>query len=177
MKAFQRIRPQHRVLGVLVVVAASGTPSMLLSQTAGIAQVGGSPTRVAATVALVTDLPNGADGEAVILRRSGDNPDVILLKRSAATPPRLSAAVMTLLMLREIDGDTATKSMMFRVPMNRGPAAWTYSEELRAAQVLRDFSRMESRPLAGVGTVQYIQVYLLKGVFYGQFRGQSKRMP
>lgn len=117
----------------------------------------GRPTRVPVTVAL-TDGSALRDAPFRILRRADTSPRDIILLPAGADAAALSRAVAQLQMIRRVQGDTASASgaMMVRRSGNGGGSRmlpW-------APRVLRDLHRMDARPLAGVGTVKSIQIWL-----------------
>ena len=115
------------------------------------------PTRVPVTVVMVSDLP-AADGRFRIDRRTSDPRDVILL-RADATADQLADAVRTLLVVRQIAGDTAKQPARMRMrahqasPGPRREFPWV-------PRVLADLRRAELRDVDGVGRVRAVQVWL-----------------
>lgn len=126
--------------------------------------------RVPVTVALVKQLPY-PDASAVVLRRTDKTPrDVILLKRPAVTGAQLAAAVFTLLVAREIGGDTTSVNAALRVSSTRGPQAWRNTEQRIAERVVHRLLRATPRDVPGVGVVPAVEVQLRSGALRGKLR-------
>jgi len=115
------------------------------------------PTRVPVTLALVDTLSPPAPFR--ILRRADRDPrDVIVLRRGADSIA-LSAAVEQLLLLRQVQGDTAAASGMMRVrpreSAGRAPRMLPW-----ARRVVDDLHAAEPRTVAGVGTLPVVVIWL-----------------
>jgi hypothetical protein len=112
--------------------------------------------RVPVTLALVDALP--ADVPFQILRRTETPHDVILLT-TASDSAELSSAVQQLLMLRRIQGDTASAPGTLRVRHPQGSSA-----RLRvlpwAHRVMVDLRTAPVHNLSGVGAVRSLQIFL-----------------
>lgn len=114
--------------------------------------------RVPATIALVERLPR-SDAPFVVLRRAGPLPrDVILLTRDAS-PKQLSEAVHTLLIARQVEGDTAAITNRLRVRPNRGESPERQALPW-AGRVLADLRRAAPRSIDGVGNVPAVEIWL-----------------
>lgn len=117
----------------------------------------GRPNRVPVTIAL-------AEGSALggvpfrILRRADAAPHDVILLAPGADAASLSEALGQLQTMRRVQGDTATGSGMMRLRSQGnggGPRMYPW-----APRVLQDLHRADARPLAGVGTVRSVQVWL-----------------
>jgi hypothetical protein len=130
--------------------------------------------RVPVTVALVKKLPYPGV-PAVILRRTDKTPrDVILLARPAVTGRQLAAAVFTLLVAREIGGDTASVSGALRVSNTSAPAAWRDTEQRIAERVVRRLLRAAARDVPGVGVVPAKDIRLRSGALRGKLTRSAR---
>lgn len=141
-------------LALLVALVCAVGPSTLLAQEGNATR---RPTRVPVTVALVDTLP--ATVPFRILRRLDLDPrDVIVLSRSADSVS-LSAAVEQLRLIRQVQGDTATSSGMVRIRprggMGRGSQVLPW-----ARRVVTDLHAAAPQPVAGVGTVPMVVIWL-----------------
>ena len=133
------------------------TPSLLAQ---GAAPPQPAVQRVPVTIALTDDLPD-ATSPAVILRRPGSRPhDVILVRASTASGKTLSDAIVHLLMVRVLSGDTALQRTTIRVQPREGPQGQIRREYPWVQRVYNDLRKAEPQPLAGVGTVPTVQIYL-----------------
>ncbi len=115
------------------------------------------PVRVPVTVALAD---GSTPGEAPfrILRRADTSPHDVILLAPAADAAALSDAVAQLQTVRRVQGDTAAVSGTMRVRRREnghGPRMLPW-----APRVLHDLRRADAQPLAGVGTVRSVQVWL-----------------
>lgn len=126
----------------------------------GASQQQAAPQRVPVTIALADELPD-ATSPSVILRRPGATPhDVILLRSSTASGKHLSDAIVHLLMVRVLSGDTALKATTMRVVPREGPQGQIRREYPWVQRVYNDLRKAEAKPLSGVGTVPMVQIWL-----------------
>jgi hypothetical protein len=114
--------------------------------------------RVPVTVAFVDSLP--VPGTSfVVRRRPTETPSDVILLRPDAGAGELSDAIRTLLTARQAGGDfpiTAATVRMRphqRVPGQRPAFPW-------GQRVLHDMARAAPRPVAGVGTVRAVEIFL-----------------
>lgn len=117
------------------------------------------PVRVPVTLALVDSIPGGA-AQFRILRRVDATPHDIILLPYGADQTVLSEAIADLLAMRALTGDTATAAGMMRVRHPQQTAGRTPRPLPWAGRVMNDLRRAEPRPLAGVGTVPAVEVWL-----------------
>ncbi len=113
--------------------------------------------RVPVTIALADSAALG-DTPFRVLRRADTSPRDVILLAPVADAAALSEAVGQLQTMRRVQGDVAavTGAMRVRRPGNgRGPRMLPW-----APRVLQDLRRADARPLAGVGTVRNVQVWL-----------------
>lgn len=148
-----------RSVKALLVILLLGAVPPLGGATVQAQQGNGArgPTRVPVTLALTDTLPAAAPFR--ILRRADLDPrDVIVLRRGADSLA-LSAAVEQLLLMRQLQGDTATTSGMVRVrardSAGRAPRTLPW-----ARRVVDDLHRAPPRPVAGVGTLPALVIWL-----------------
>jgi hypothetical protein len=116
------------------------------------------PTRVPVTLALVDSLPDPA-GFRILRRVDADPADVILLDTNADVAA-LSAAVEQLLLIRQVQGDTAESTAVMRVRRTqdrpgRGPRVLPW-----AGRVVNDLHRAPLRDVSGVGNVPSVVIWL-----------------
>jgi len=124
--------------------------------------------RVPVTVALVDRLPDES-APAIILRRANASPrDVILLKRSAATPAQLSAAIFTLQVVRAQGGDTARSDVTVRVRATDGPRAWKERTEPKLASSLGRLRDAAPQTIVGVGVAPSYELFLRPNALAGK---------
>jgi hypothetical protein len=93
-----------------------------------------------------------------ILRRADTPPHDIILLAPGADASALSEALAQLQTMRQVQGDTAAATGAMRVSRpgkGRGPRMLPW-----APRVLQDLRRAAARPVAGVGTVPSVQVWL-----------------
>lgn len=115
-------------------------------------------TRVSVTIALVERLPV-PDAPFVLVRRPDANPGDVILLPAEATAEVLSAALTTLLTVRQTRGDRPEESGIVRLvhgsgqPRPRARLPW-------AAQVLADLRRAPVRQVEGFGSVPAVEVWL-----------------
>ena len=146
------VRTVFALLGFLAVAAA---PTRAQVDTS--ADVLGD--RVPVTVALVDAVE--ASAEAVILRRAEINPrDVILLAEDRATPPRLAAALATLVVTRRLMGDLSQEDVEIPVSPRTGQGFFRGKARLEIASLLRKLESLEPALLDGVGIARHVTVWL-----------------
>lgn len=103
------------------------------------------PGRIPVTVVLAEEFPY-QDANALIVRARGrGQPDVILLRESTATGEQLAAAVLNLMSIFEIKGDSATADGVFRVRSASAPPNWAETEVRSANGALQ---RLRAQPIA-----------------------------
>lgn len=149
----QRRLPLRPLLAAVLLLWA-GTAS-LPAQQRGAPR---GPARVPVTVVLGDSLPR-TDAPFVVQRRPDLRPrDVILLRRDA-TGEDLSEAVRTLLVVRQADGDTATRAATLR--MRPGQARRGTPREFPwAGRVLAELRGAGAREVAGIGRVRAVEIWL-----------------
>ncbi|MEW5929860.1 MAG: hypothetical protein AB1941_20600 [Gemmatimonadota bacterium] len=138
-----------RTLLLLVAVATAAAHP--------VAAQDGRPARVPVTVALAEGSTLG-DAPFRVLRRADTSPHDVILLAPDADAAALSEAVGQLLTIRRVQGNVpaVTGAMRVRRPgSGRGPRMLPW-----APRVLQDLRRADTRPLAGVGTVRSVQVWL-----------------
>lgn len=117
------------------------------------------PTRVPVTIAL-RDTTNPSAGYR-ILRQAGDAPlDVIILigKADAVT---LSDAISDLLLIRRVQGDSASTDAVIRLRRSHlDPGGVRVSRYPWAHRVVNDLRRADVRDVHGVGTVRAVKIWL-----------------
>jgi hypothetical protein len=114
------------------------------------------PARVAVTVALDSALSAGTPFR--LIRRSEVEPFDVIVLRTDAGSAELTEAVRQLLLIRQVQGDTATETAVVRVrpaPTNGSPPVLPW-----AARVLTDLRHAPSRAIAGVGTLPSLVIWL-----------------
>lgn len=127
--------------------------------------------RIPVTVALVDATPANA-GPAVILRRANAEPhDVILLAKDAASEPLLSAAIMALMVARNVEGDTTRVDHVLRVRDTRSAGTLPAAERARSSRSLERLRGAPSVNVPSVGNVPAIVLYLAPR------RVQARRSP
>jgi hypothetical protein len=145
--------------------AALGTALCVVPVSFASAQQSG---RYPVTVAIVDALPDSKAG-AFILRQAGNTPaDFILMTRESATARQLSAAVFTLLAVREVDGLIASRNATIRVPNREGPAAWIETEERRAEGVVRRLRNLPEHDVPGLGRARALRLALPVNALQGK---------
>jgi hypothetical protein len=116
--------------------------------------------RIPVTIALVERMPDEIS-PAVILRRPGATPhDVILLRSSTASGKHLSDAIVQLLTIRVLSGDTALANATMRVKPREGAQGQIRREYPWVQRVFNDLRKAEPQSLTGVGTVRSVQIWL-----------------
>lgn len=139
------------LLSVLLLPSAD---AMLHSQ-----QAPTRPTRVPVTLAMVDGTLTGGESYR-ILRRADQSPHDLLLLRSDADVAVLSGAIENLLLIRAQTGDTARVSGTTRIRRSVGGPERPSRVLPWAGRVLNDLRRAQPRPVAGVGTVPTVEVWL-----------------
>lgn len=135
---------------------------LLITATMAFTQQGGSQKRprVPVTVVLVDRTP-GVGASSVVLRRVHTAPhDVILLHADSASAQQLSNAVLDLLTIRSVGGDTASKDVVVRVTSKSLPAGGVRKQLPWAQRVINDLRNADRRAVTGVGEVQAVQIWL-----------------
>jgi hypothetical protein len=119
-----------------------------------------TPKRVAATVAIVDNLP--VSGVSfVVQRRPGRTPTDLILLRPSATAAEFSDAIRTLASARAADGDYPIEGATVRMrphqnsQIARKDFAWTPG-------VLARLRKAKPRTVDGVGTVRAVAIWLPK---------------
>ncbi len=157
----------HLVTPIAVSLTLTSVTAPLLAQrgTANNAEVA---RRVPVTIAIVDSVPYGG-APAVVLRRATSIPrDVIVLGRAAASGEQLSAAIATLLVARELGGDTARADAVLRVNATRGPAAWTTGETRITSAFVSRVLAGSAENVSGVGAAFAGPLYLLPKALRGK---------
>ena len=132
------------------------------------------PSRVAVTIALVSRLPDPNAG-AVILRRVNQSPnDIILMTPTSASAPQLSAAVFTLMTVREAMGNTPTENSTIRVPMREGPVMWKRTVEVSADRIVRRLRGVAPSSVPSVGMAPAVDVYLPEHALRGKLKKKGE---
>ncbi|HEX8830906.1 MAG TPA: hypothetical protein VF705_07070 [Longimicrobium sp.] len=115
------------------------------------------PTRVPVTVALEKTLPAATPFR--ILRRADLDPRDVILLGPDADSTVLSTAVWQLLIMRQVQGDTAARTDIVRV--RRRDAGVRGTRVLPwARRVVDDLNRTAPRTVAGVGSVPAVVIWL-----------------
>ena len=135
------------IAGCLALFAAASAPAQ-------------ARTRVPVTIVLVDEMPIPAATFAIQRRPDTSPADVILLPRSGANPQMLSEAIRALVLTRQNSGDWPGSAMMLRMRprmdagiSSQGVIGWT-------VRVLQDLRRAAPLPIAGIGQVPAVQVWL-----------------
>lgn len=146
---------RNRILALAVAVLTPTASEALLSQRT---PSPGRPTRVPVTLALIETPSIGAE-RWVVQRRPDLSPHDVIVLHPNVTADELSDAVRALLTVRQVDGDTSIRRAMLRVrpeqrrPDARRPFPWTQG-------VLADIRRAMPQPVAGIGNVRAVQIWL-----------------
>lgn len=120
----------------------------------------GVRSRTPVTVALVDRIEDSRTG-ALVRRRAETYPkDLILLRRNGASPSRLSAALFTYLVARDVLGATVASDETIPVLRRVGPRAWRGKTLPRLNRLLRKLRETEPAMLRGVGEVPSITVWV-----------------
>jgi hypothetical protein len=143
------------VVPALLLALAAGLPA-LAQRSLKAAQV----TRVPVALMLVDSLAQPGV-PYVLQRRPNASPRDVILLRSDANAAQLSEAINSLLMVREAKGDFPTTAGTLRIhphgnaalALQRRPFPW-------AQRVFRDLHRAKPGPVAGVGNVPSVVIYL-----------------
>jgi hypothetical protein len=108
----------------------------------------------------------------MIYRRAGAaRHDVIVLRRSSATPGQLGTAVLHLLILRDRLGDTARVDGVLRLPTaTRAPQAWRQTEEVRAGRTLARVRQTNRKHLTGIELLSATEIYFPSRAMRGAAR-------
>ncbi len=141
-----------------LVNAQSGGSAERLSRPAEITRIEPQQGNRGATVGIVTELPDGTEGIALILR----DPDVgdIILIRENATVAQLASAFAVLWQSRETDGAAVTELVRLAVKGEGVPPHWRGTVE---SGLNADLTRLRSAPpraLRHVGSVPAVFVTL-----------------
>ena len=117
----------------------------------------GRRPRVSVTVVLMNTLPGEASFQ--LLRRADRVPHDVILLSAAADSAELSTAVIQLISLRKVQGDTAAASGMMRL---RQPQATQSHHNVLpwAGRVVTDLRRAPMRNVNGIGNVRNLEIYL-----------------
>jgi hypothetical protein len=149
----QRMKPV-RALSILLAALVYGASSA----SAQAAPAGSPPTRVPVTIALVEQLPQ-PDAPFVILRRVNQADHDVILLPVGADAQQLSLAVQALLTARSVAGDTAESPATIRVRPHSGERS-PHRQFPWIARVHGDLHRAARRPVAGVGNVRAVVIWL-----------------
>jgi hypothetical protein len=114
-------------------------------------------TPLAATVALVAELPAGGT-HAAILRRAEPRADVILLTRSSASVENLAAALALLADVRGRDGPTPARDAVLVLKSRTLARPLSATQRLRLEAHLARLRLARARTVAGVGSVPAIDL-------------------
>ncbi len=147
-----------RVLGLLFALLAPALPVLTSVLQAQQGPSGGAPTRVPVTVALAGELPDGARFQ--ILRRVDKNPHDVILFAPGADSLAFSEAIQQLILIRQVQGDTARVGGAMRL---RRPSLPNRAQSLMvpwANRVLADLHRAAPSTIEGVGNVRAVQIWL-----------------
>lgn len=149
---------RHEIAAVAAALAVVLAPPKASSQQPTVR----SPKHVAATVAMVEDLP--VPGVSfVVQRRPGRLPGDLILVRANATPAELSDAVRTLATARAAGGDYPITREMLRIRPQQNSAKalkdfpWTPA-------VLARLHKAKPRMIEGVGSVRAVAIWLPRQV-------------
>lgn len=123
------------------------------------ARASNPPTRVPVTIALVEELPQPG-APFVILRRVNEAEHDVILLAADADAQQLSLAVQALLTARSVAGDSAESSATVRVRPRTGEASRAHRQFPWIARVHGDLRRAAHRPVAGVGNVRAVVIWL-----------------
>lgn len=142
-------------LATALLIALSATDHGVAQQQAASAR---QPTRVPVTLVLVDDLPR-SEVPFLVERRPGVAPHDVILLRSDATPEQLSEAIRTLLVIRQVEGDTTSRRATMRTRLRQAHAG-PRREFPWVSRVLADLRRAPPEPLAGYGEVRAVEIWL-----------------
>ncbi|HEX8245419.1 MAG TPA: hypothetical protein VF541_18030 [Longimicrobium sp.] len=144
-----------RILSVVSasLVAIAGVQTLCAQQPAG------RPTRVPVTLVLVDRLPVG-DAPFLVQRRTDTSPHDVILLRADASQAQVSEAIRTLLVARQVAGDTATRAAILRVRPHQPGHANAHREFPWVPRVLADLRRAELTDVPGIGRVRAVQIWL-----------------
>jgi hypothetical protein len=116
--------------------------------------------RVPVTIALVERMPDEFSPVVILRRRDATPRDVILLRSSMASSKHLSDAIVQLLTIRVLSGDTAMANATMRVRPAEGTQGQIRREYPWVQRVFNDLRKAEPQVLTGVGTVPNVQIWL-----------------
>lgn len=137
-----------------VFIAAAGTHTL-----AGQEPPARRPARVPVTLVLIDRLPVG-DAPFLVRRRTDVSPRDVILLRADASHVQVSEAIRTLLVARQVSGDTATHPAMLRIRPHGAGRAVSHREFPWAPRVLADLRRAELADVPGIGRVRAVQIWL-----------------
>lgn len=115
-------------------------------------------TRVPVTLVLM-ETPLPGNERWVIKRRRDVSPHDVILLQASADADQLSDAVRALITVRQVDGDTASRgaTMRMRPQQSNGTPRRQFPWIPR---VLADLRHAQPQPVAGVGRVRAVQIWL-----------------
>ena len=122
------------------------------------ARASNPPTRVPVTIALVEELPQPG-APFVILRRVNEAEHDVILLPADADAQQLSLAVQALLTARSVAGDSTGSPATIRVRPRSGEER-AHRQFPWIARVHGDLRRAARRPVAGVGNVRAVVIWL-----------------
>jgi hypothetical protein len=164
--------PNSIARDTLLLRASRAALTLLFSSAVPFALPAQAPARFPVTVALVDSL-TAADGFFVVhtAQRVGES-DVIVLDARRANGQQLASAVFQLLLAREVATQGAATPPMLRSVNSFVPAAWQYTERLRAAHIVNRLRSAPMRTVRGLGTVRTINIQLPSGALRGRTSGR-----
>lgn len=148
------------LLALSTLLAAPHLPAQAAPQVAG---------REPVVVALVEGTTEGTATAEILRSLHGLPHDVIVLTDGKRPGYALASALFSLLVAREVQGDTTTSSARVRVPQGTVPHAWLGNGEMaRAIATVERLRTMPARTLPGVGQARVLTLQLPKGALRGR---------
>lgn len=137
------------------------------------AQPSSFPGREPVMVALLDGTQGIATAEIVRARRGLPN-DVIVLTDGKRAGRTLASAIFSLLVAREVQGDTAARTASVRVPQGMVPQTWLDNGEMaRAIATVERLRTMPPRTLPQVGQARVLTIHLPKGALRGRLTNSA----
>jgi hypothetical protein len=132
--------------------------------------------RVQVTLVSTNHLPPGTSDVAIVRRVTPHNRDYILLS-DKANANQLSAALFTLMAVREQTGDTAKVDATINVNGNHVPVTWQGRVTASNARTLERLRHAPVRAINGIGVAPAYDVYLLPHVLAGKMHPGAAKAP
>lgn len=144
---------------IIAILLLTCLPLPSLGQATTTAPPGNAELRPRVAVTVVLEDTTAATPGFRIIRRVDQRPLDVIVLSGPADGETLSEAVRTLLMVRQVGGDTATRAGQVRVrrpdagtrPLPR-PYPW-------AARVVGDLRAAPPRDVAGIGTFRAVEIW------------------